>query len=243
VHCAHPIEQIKKEETMLPNRIACGLFWIAAACVCAGSAQAQTLLLTPPRAHVSTRNPFVPNEILTLDLMVDGNVGSAVSWGTDIILDNPGYLQFVSDYGGPNQPFKPLNAFFDVNTSFSPAFTPGDTALHLDYTNFTPGAVLGTDGPVTLGEFQVRVLADPGYPDDYAGWNNGLIELSALDSPPAGSAVQDADGNNLLIGVEGAAITSRPPSPEPAGWLAMTSGTALLLLQIRRRARRPGPRG
>jgi hypothetical protein len=228
---------------MIRTRTGWRLLWLAAACVSAGSAQAQTLFLNPPRTHVSTRSPFVPNEILTLDLMVDGNVGSAVSWGTDITLDNPGYLQFVPNYGGTNQPFQPLNSFFDVNTSFSPAFTPGDTTLHLDYTNFTPGAILGTDGPVTLGEFQVQVLADPGYPSDSAGWNNGLIDLSALDSPPAGSAVQDADGNNLLLGVQGAVITSRPPSPEPAGWLAMTGGTALLLLQIRRRARRPGPRG
>jgi hypothetical protein len=204
----------------------------------AQNAGAQTLYIDPPRTHVSTR-PFTPGEILTLDLVVDGGIRTAVSWGTDLTIADTGTLQFVPDYGGTNRPFKSLQPFF--NTDLSAPYTAGSAMLNLDFLNFTPGATLGLDGPVTLGKFQVKVLKEPGFPPGDAPpngpdfWNNAVIALDSLEIPPFGSAVQDADGNNLLTAEFGTTITSRPPSPEPAGWLAMTCGIGSGLMLLRRR--------
>jgi hypothetical protein len=207
-----------------------------------GAALAQTLLLTPPRTS------GLKNQVFTFDLIADGGIGAAVTWGTDITLENNTVvvngqtvpvLQFVPNYGGTNRPFLPMQPFFDRDFSDQSHFANG--VLHLEYANFgPPDAVLGINGQVVLGEFQVKMLNTPGPcgTDPNVPCNAAQIDLSALGFPPNGSAVQDVDGNNLLTAVGSAIITTRPPSPEPAGWLTLAGGTGLGLLWLRRRRAR-----
>jgi hypothetical protein len=195
---------------------------------------AQSLYITPPRQHIANR-PWNGVETLTLSLMVDSGIASAVAWGTTITLPDTSTLQFVQDFGGAGQPFRPADPFFDTNLSDPYAANSGTLAL--TFANFTPGATLGNNGLVTLGQFQVRVLKEPNYPNDIPF--GGRITLdSILGAPPFGSGVFDELGNNLILGAYGAAITSRPPTPEPAAWLTMGSGIAMGLLCLRRRGRR-----
>jgi hypothetical protein len=199
-------------------------------------AQAQTLYLDPPRQHIVNR-PFNGAETLTLSLMVDFGIEDAVAWGTDITLADTSTLEFVPDFGGPGKPFKSTQPFFDTDFSdYSDADSgDGDAILHLNFLNFAdPSATFGQAGQVMLGQFQVKVKQEPGYPGDPNF--GGAILLSDLGSPPFGSAVEDMDGNNLLISVGDAAITSRPSTPEPSSWITMLFGTGLGALLLRRRA-------
>ena len=202
-------------------------------------AQTQVLSLASPRLSGRT------NDILTFSLVVDGGVGTAVAWGTDISFANNTVmvgnftlpvLAFVPDFGGTNQPFKSTQPFFDTDLSDQSDFANGN--LHLYFANFTPGAILGTNDKVTLGQFQVQIQNTPGPcdTDPTVDCNAADIVLSPLGIPPDGSAVQDEDGNNLLQGISGARVTKRPPSPEPAGWLTMLAGTGIGLLALRRKS-------
>ncbi len=201
--------------------------------MCLAPANAQTLFLDPPRQHISNR-PFAGPETMILNLMVDGGIDRAVSWGTSLSLGNDvtSPLEFVP-FAGTSSPFRSTQAFFD--TDFSLPFNTGDYTLNLFYLNLTPGAELGLTGTVTLGQVQVRVNSEPGYPGD-ADYG-ATVNVADLDIPSDGSAVQDSDGNNLLHSVNGASITSRPPTPEPASWLTPTFGIIGYLL-LRRRTRR-----
>jgi hypothetical protein len=196
----------------------------------ASVSNAQSLYITPPRQHIANR-PFSGVETLTLDLVVDGGIGSAVAWGTQITLVDTSTLRFVPNFGGTNMPFRSTQSFFDMD--LSDAWTPGSGSLSLNFANFTPGEVLGSNGMVTLGQFQVQVLQEPNYPSDFPF--GGRIELASLDVPPFGSAVQDEFGNNLLDAAFGASITSRPPTPEPSTWLTMICGAGVGLLMLRRK--------
>jgi hypothetical protein len=198
--------------------------------------QSQTLSIDPPRQHIANR-PFNGVETLTLNLVVDFGIQDAVAWGTDITLADTATLEFVPDFGGAGTPFKSTQPFFDTDFSdYSDAGVgDGDAILHLNFLNFAdPDATFGQAGRVTLGQFQVRVKQEPNYPGD-ANFG-GAILLSDLGSPPFGTAVQDMDGNNLLISVGSAAITSRPPTPEPSAWLTMLLGTSIGALLLRRKA-------
>lgn len=195
---------------------------------------AQSLYITPPRQHIANR-PFSGVETLTLSLIVDGGIASSVAWGTTITLTDTGTLQFVQDFGGAGQPFRPAASFF--NTDMSDPYSANSGTLALTYANFTPGAMLGDNGQITLGQFQVRVLREPNYPEN--GNFGGRITLDPLlDAPPFGSGVFDELGNNLIVGAYGAAITSRPPSPEPSTWVTMASGTLMGMFWLRRRGRK-----
>lgn len=195
---------------------------------------AQSLYITPPHQHIANR-PYNGVETLTLSLVVDGGIASSVAWGTTITLVDTSTLQFVQNFGGAGQPFLPTESFFD--TDLSDPYAANSGILSLTFANFTPGATLGNNGQVILGQFQVRVLKEPNYPE--AGSFGGRITLdSLLDAPPFGSGVFDELGNNLILGAYGATITSRPPTPEPAAWLTMGSGVGIGLLFLRRRSRR-----
>ena len=200
--------------------------------------KSQTLLIDPPRKHLDNR-PFNGIETHTISLMVDFGIERAVAWGTDITLANTSILEFVPDFGGTGVPFKSTQSFFETDFSdYSDApIGDGDAILHLNYMNFSdPTSVFGKTGLVTLGQFQVRVKGEPNYPE---GANfGGLISLSGLDIPPDGSAVQDSDGNNLLLAVNNGVITSRPPTPEPSAWLTILSGVGIGTLMLRRKQRR-----
>jgi hypothetical protein len=193
---------------------------------------AQSLFINPPRQHIANR-PWNGVETLTLNLVVDSGIASSVAWGTTIALADTNTLQFVQDFGGADKPFRSLQPFFD--TDLSDPYAANSGTLSLFYTNLTPGATLDREGFVTLGQFQVRVLREPNYPDDIPF--GGRINLAALEAPPFGSAVLDELGNNLIVGVSGASVTSRPPTPEPSAWLTMLSGATIGLLMLRRRRR------
>ena len=197
------------------------------------SANAQTLYINPPRQHITNR-PWNGVETFTLSLMVDGGIASSVAWGTTITLMDTSTLQFVQTYGGTGKPFKTTNSFFDRD--LSPQYAANSGTLALNFVNFTPDATLGNNGFVKLGEFQVRVLKEPNFPDDFPF--GGRINLAGLEVPPFGSAVQDAFGNNLLDAAFGASIASRPPSPEPSTWVTMVSGTGIGWLMLRRRSKK-----
>lgn len=191
---------------------------------------AQSLYIDPPRQHIVNR-PWNGVETLTFNLLVDGGIASSIAWGTTITLQDTTTLQFVQDFGGAGKPFKSTQPFFDTNLSAS--YVANSGTLPLFFANFTPDTTLGNSGLVTLGQFQVRVLKEPNYPEAFFG---GRITLdSLLDAPPFGSAVLDELGNNLIVGAYGAAITSRPPTPEPSAWLTMLSGMGIGLLFLRRR--------
>ncbi len=193
------------------------------------SVQAQTLYLDPPRQHIANR-PYNGVETLTLSLMVDFGIQDSVAWGTTLTLDNTSILEFVPDFGGVGVPFRSTQSFFD--TDFSDY---SNSILHLNFANFAdPLATLGQAGQVMLGQFQVRVKGEPGYPGN-TGYG-GSVTLGELGIPPFGSAVQDMDGNNLLILASGALITSRPPTPEPSAWLTFFVGTGMGMLVLRRKA-------
>jgi hypothetical protein len=202
----------------------------------AAASGAQSLYINPPHQHIASR-PWNGVETLTLSLIVDGGIASAVAWGTTITLMDTDTLRFMPNFGGTGKPFKSTNPFFDTN--LSDPYVANSGTLSLNYVNFTPGAVLGNDGPVTLGQFQVQVLREPNYPDDFPF--GGRITLAGLEVPPFGSAVQDAFGNNLLDVAFGASVTSRPPSPEPSTWLTMIigAGTGILMLRRRRKVKVP----
>jgi hypothetical protein len=191
---------------------------------------AQTLYIDPPHRHIANR-PWNGVEILTLSLMVDGGIASSVAWGTTITLADTNTLQFVQNFGGAGKPFRSTNPFFERD--LSPQYAANSGTLSLNFVNFTPGATLGDDDLVTLGQFQVRVLQEPNYPDDFPF--GGRINLAGLEVPPFGSAVQDEFGNNLLVAAFGASVTSRPPTPEPSTWLTMISGITMGLLILHRR--------
>jgi hypothetical protein len=218
---------------------------LGAALTSTAAVQAQTLFLDPPRRHLTNR-PYNGVETLTINLMVDFGIERAVGWGTDIALGNTQYIEFVPDFGGAGKPFLSTQSFFDTDFSdYSDAgIGDNDAILHLTFVNFAdPSATFGNSGRVTLGQFQVRIKGEPGYPDfnlvndpNAPFWRDTSITLSPLGIPPDGSAVQDIDGNNLLVAASGAVITSRPPTPEPAAWLTMAMGVGGMLF-LRRRAR------
>ncbi len=186
-------------------------------------ANAQVLQFTPPRASDNT------NHLITFSLTVDRGAAPAVAWGTDLTLADPSTLQFVSDFGGAGKPFLSTQPFFDLD--LSSAFTPGSATLNLNFLNSVSGLTLGGTGSVVLGQFQVRVLKDPGL-------SGSVISIADLATPPLGSALEDADGNNLLVGVSSGLVTQKFPSPEPEGWLAMASGSAMSLYLLRRKRSR-----
>jgi hypothetical protein len=193
------------------------------------TAHAQSLYIDPPHQHIANR-PWNGVEILTLTLSVDGGIASSVAWGTTITLADTNTLQFVQNFGGNGKPFHSTNSFFDRD--LSPLYAANSGTLSLNFVNFTPGATLGHDGPVTLGQFQVRVLQEPNFRDDFPF--GGRINLAGLEVPPFGSAVQDEFGNNLLDAAFGASVSSRPPSPEPSSWLVMVGGIGMCLMLRRR---------
>lgn len=221
---------------MIPKPIFCGMA-LSLLTLTSGAAQAQTLFLNPPRFHLNNR-PFNGTETHTISLIVDFGMERAVSWGTDISLGSTSLLEFVPDFGGAGKPFKSTQSFFGADYSdYSDAgIADGDAILHLNFLNLPPNGEFGQTGRVTLGQFQVRVKAEQNYPEN-ANFG-GYVNLSPLGSPPFGSAVEDIDGNNLLVAANGAVITSRPPSPEPSTWITMVCGVGMGWAMIRRRSQK-----
>jgi len=227
---------LQKEHSMLRQWFSYTLTVMGLGAIFVPNVQAQTLYLDPPRQHLNNR-PYSGVETLTLNLMVDFGIQDAVAWGTSISLGNTSILEFVPDFGGAGIPFRSTQSFFDTDFSdYSDAgIGDNDAILHLNFVNFAdPTATLGQAGQVVLGQFQVRVKGEPGYPGE-AGFG-GLVDLSTLGIPPFGSAVQDFDGNNLLILASGASITSRPATPEPSAWLTLLVGTGMGAYVLRRKA-------
>lgn len=214
------------------NQIAiCGITGLLA--LLPTGSHAQSLYIDPPRQHITNR-PWNGVETLTISLIVDGGIASSVAWGTTITLQDTATLQFVQDFGGAGKPFRSLQPFFD--TDLSDPYAANSGTLPLFFASFTPETTLGNNGLITLGQFQVRVLREPNYPEN--GNFGGRITLDPLlDAPPFGSGVLDELGNNLIVGAYGAAVTSRPPTPEPSAWLTMASGAGMGLLLLRRRRR------
>ena len=213
----------------LRQKIACGIAGLLALLPVVSGAQ--SLYINPPHQHLLNR-PWNGVETLTLSLIVDGGIASSVSWGTTITLADTSTLQFVQDFGGTGKPFLSTLPFFD--TDLSDPYAANSGAISLNFANFTPGATLGNNGPVILGQFQVRVLKEPNYPSD-ASFGGRITLDSLLDAPPFGSGVFDELGNNLIVSASGGNITSRPPSPEPSSWLAMGTGTLMGAFWLRRR--------
>lgn len=184
----------------------------------------QTMFLTPPR--VSPSNAEGP---VILDLAVDFGVGDAVSWGTTLTLLGGAPLQFVN-FSDNGLPFRSTNSFFD--TDFSDYSQAGAGRLDLLFYNFTAGATLGDNGYVTLGQVQIQRT-------DFIDYHTTTpnVLLSGLDIPPLGSAVMDENGNNLLALINGAIITSNPPTPEPSAVVFLAAGSLSVLSLRRRRSR------
>ena len=211
-----------------------------------GNAGAQTTLrLGPPRTHVANRPYQAPGaannfDLLTLNLIADGGIQTAVSWGTTLHLANTSVLEFA-DFAGTSSPFKSSQPYFNQN--FSPTFSAGSATLNLSFFNFNSSASLNISGPVILGQVQIQVLKEPGFPDYPdsvypVAWTNAVISLAAPGIPPNGSAIQDQYGNNLVNAVGGATITSKAVTPEPSAWLTLTTGFLFGLFLYRRKNRR-----
>ncbi|KAG8526073.1 uncharacterized protein KY384_000065 [Bacidia gigantensis] len=146
-------------------------------------------LIALRNAWMST--PASPNWNPLADLNSDGVVNQA-----DLnLLRSPGVwgqvgdhtLQFAQNFGGTGKPFLSTTPFFD--TDLSDSYNANSGTLSLNFANFTPGATLGNNGPVTLGQFQVLVLKEPNYPSD-ASFGGRITLNPTLDAPPFGSGVQ-----------------------------------------------------
>lgn len=218
-----------------------GLFCLGSSC----SLPAQTLFINPPRESLGL------NEVFTFDLMVDRGIGTAIAWETHITLERPGgerYLEFVPDFGGSDKPFRNLQPFFNYDFS---SFSVSEDTLDLRFINFpidsssNPDGIFNNNEFVTLGQFQIRVLRDiiPGLAHlPGVGINLAPREIPADPALlPYRSTVFDEEGNNLLIAIESARVTSNPAGlgsrsvPEPASWLVLSIGTAYLTISGFRR--------
>ena len=104
-----------------------------------GNAEAQTTLrFDPPRTHVANRPYQTPNvgnnfDLLTLNLIADGGVSTAVSWGTTVHIANTNVLEFA-DFAGTSSPFKSSQPFFNQN--FSPDVQRGRRHAKLEFFQF-----------------------------------------------------------------------------------------------------------
>lgn len=180
---------------------------------------AQTLFVNPPQVDFNE-----PTNTPTLQLIVDRGIESAVGWGTTITLRDPvgmpnaHLLDFLPFSDGKYfHQGSSVGAFFD--TDLSPNFVNGSPNLTLTFVNTLPDAILGQTGRVILGEFRIQINGDPGHP------LGAQVALAPLDYPPFGSAVVDATGDNLLIGVNGANV--RSPAPEPSAIVSFGTGIIL----------------
>lgn len=190
------------------------------------------------------------NDPITFDIVSDGPLGSAISWGTTVSLSNPLYMTYNSNYLASGVPYKSFQPFFDLDLTDTSSV--GNGAISFNFLNTTPGTNFGNDGFVVLAEFQVLLSAATPVNTFLA------VGLSPLGIPPAGSAVQDDNGNNLLLptdptnpqdNVSTAFIrvtggSFRPLSwsigpavdvPEPGGVLALTLGVVGGIGLLRRR--------
>jgi hypothetical protein len=210
----------------------------------AWAAQSQTMRLIPSAFTGTIDTP------ITLGVVVTGNIGSAVGWGTISALSDPLNMSYVPDYSGTGLPYRSLEPFFDFDFTDTSATSNG--LLGFNFLNSSPGATYGFSGTATLAEFQVLLNANTP--------SNTLltISLAPLGIPPLGSAVQDENGNNLLQPTDPNApldnvataylivnsgadwvISLTPPAtvPEPAGWLGLLAGTTGGAVLLRRRSR------
>ena len=129
------------------------------------------------------------NVPITFDIVATGDIGSAVAWGSTVALSDPLKMAYNTSYNGGNL-YRNLQPFFDLD--LSDASNIGNGILKFNYLNSTPGTNLGTFGYVPLAEFQVNLSAAPSSAFFTVG-------LGPLGIPPNGSAVQDDQGNNLLV--------------------------------------------
>ena len=175
----------------------------------AGAAQvseAQHLFL------VSTAVQGLINDPITFNIVSEGPLGSAVSWGTIASLSDPLHMTYNSNYQASGLPYRTYQPFFD--TDFTDISSLGNGVISFNFLNTTPGANFGDNGFVVLAEFQVLLSS--------ATPINTLLAvgLSPLGIPPAGSAVQDDNGNNLLLPTD----PTRPQDNVSTAFIRVTGG-------------------
>ncbi len=219
--------RLYKKRAVLSAALTCAVLGLLTA-----DAHAQTLMFTPQRMS------GVAGTTLTFDIAVYGDVSNAVGWGTEILLGNNRMLEFVPNFGGTNKPFLSTQSFFDLDLSAD--FTPGGANLNLSFLNTTLEMTFGANGYTVLGQFQLLLKNDSqtGQTWTYPSFAGVPVNFSDIGIPPDGSSIQDFDGNNMLLGLENALVTPRPPSPEPEGWIAMLGGIGMACFALRRRRSR-----
>lgn len=220
--------RLHKKRTLRTTAATCAALGLLTTTV----ANAQVMLFIPQRMSGTA------GTTLTFNVAVDGGIQNAVGWGTEILLGNNRMLEFVPDFGGTGKPFLSTQSFFDLD--LSPTFAAGSANLNLSFLNLTEGATFGQNSYVILGQFQLLLKNDSqtGQQWIYPSFAGVPVNFSDIGIPPDGSSIQDQDGNNMLLGLENAIVTPRPPSPEPSGWLAMLGGTGMAYFAMRRRRSR-----
>ncbi len=203
------------------------------------AAQAQNMRLIPTALTGPVSAP------ITLDVVVTGNMGSAVSWGTIASLSDPLKMNYAPNYSGTGLPYISKEPFFDLD--FTDTSSAGNGILSFNFLNSTPGQTFPFSQYTPLSEFQVQLGSVPS--------NTILtVSLAPLGIPPLGSAVQDDSGNNILLPADPNApldnvatayiiinngnwlLSPFPPVvvPEPAGWLTLLAGVAGVSCLLRR---------
>lgn len=191
--------------------------------------QAQVRLFLTP----STTTAAI-NDLITLDLKLQ-NGTDITGFGTQVSL-NTSFLQFQPDFGGTNTPFKitagsPFNQTFENSLSG----TNNDTLRLALVTGPSAPNVNNANTTITLGQFQVKLLSDPGA--------NGT-PVNLADVGVFRSEVNNGQGQNLLdvsvggagSGVAGAVIsTGGSAVPGPEAWLLFAGGQSGLMFMVRRR--------
>ena len=152
-----------------------------------GTATAQHMFLVTPKTQGSLNDP------ITFDIVVDGNIGAAVAWGTTSSFSDTN-MTYNMGYTQSGLPYRSLQPFFD--TDFTDTSAIGDGHISFNFINTMPGANFGSNGYTELAEFQI--LLNPSTPVGI----DLTVGLSALGIPPSGTAVQDDSGNNLLLPID-----------------------------------------